>query len=188
MSLLKLQMQMTIDGFIAGPNGEMDWMTWDWDEELKQAVTELTEPIAAILLGRGLAEGFIPHWEAQLDQPDSKESGAEKFIETPKVVFTKSLSKSKWNNTSIASGDLRKEITQLKNQYSGDLMVYGGGAFVSSLVKEKLIDEFNLFVNPVLLGAGTSIFQNIKEIHHLKLQHSQPFKCGIVLQRYVCKE
>jgi dihydrofolate reductase len=59
---LKLQVQMTIDGYMAGPNGEMDWTVWNWDDNLIQYVGDLTEPVDCIVLGRKLAEGFIPHW------------------------------------------------------------------------------------------------------------------------------
>ena len=64
MRKLKLQVQLTVDGYIAGPNGEMDWMVWYWDNELKQYVEEITEPVDCIVLGRKLAQGFIPHWAA----------------------------------------------------------------------------------------------------------------------------
>ena len=64
MRKLKLQVQMSIDGYIAGPKGEMDWMVWDWDDELKQYVKAITDPVNCIVLGRKLAQGFIPHWAA----------------------------------------------------------------------------------------------------------------------------
>ena len=77
------------------------------------------------------------------------------MIETPKVVFTKTLDKSDWPNTDIATGDFRDEITKLKNPDGGDIIVYGGASFDSSLIREKkLIDEFYLFVNPIVMGSG----------------------------------
>ena len=90
MRKLKLQVQMSVDGFISGPNGEMDWMTFDWDDELKECVTEITTPIDCIVLGRKLAQGFIPHWAAVAANPDDPEFAAgRKFTDTHKVVFTK---------------------------------------------------------------------------------------------------
>jgi dihydrofolate reductase len=98
MRKLKLQVQMTVDGFIAGPNSEMDWLTFNWDDKLIQYVTELTESMDCIVLGRKLAEGFIPHWAGVAANPDHPEYKAGiKFNDTHKVVFTKTLERSKWS-------------------------------------------------------------------------------------------
>ncbi len=114
MRKLKLQVQMTVDGYIAGPNGEMDWMEWNWDDELKQYVADLTEPVDCIILGRKLAEGFIPHWATVAANPDDPEfTAGKKFTDTHKVVFTKTLDKSEWDNTVLAKGNLVDEITKL---------------------------------------------------------------------------
>ena len=108
MRKLKLQVQMTIDGFIAGHDSEMDWMTINWDDGLKKYVTEITKPVDCIVLGRKLAQGFIPHWAT-----NPEEEGAEKINNTRKVVFTKTLNKSEWDNTVLVKGDLVDEITTL---------------------------------------------------------------------------
>ena len=117
MRKLKLQVQMTVDGYIAGPNGEMDFMAWNWDDELKQYVDTITEPVDCIVLGRKLAEGFIPHWATVAANPNDPEFAAgKKFTDTRKVVFTKTLDQSEWDNTVLAKGDLVDEITQLRNK------------------------------------------------------------------------
>jgi len=87
----KLQVQMAADEYIAGANGEMDWMIFNWDTELNQYVSEITAPVDCIVLGRKLAQGFIPHWAAH-----PEEDGAVKINNPPKVVFTKNLDKSEW--------------------------------------------------------------------------------------------
>lgn len=184
MRKLKLQVQISVDGFVAGPYGEMDWLVWDWDEALKQYVSALTEPVDTIILGRKLAEGFIPHWTAQLDDPETADDSARKFVETPKVVFTHTLHDSQWANTRLAKGDLVEEITRIKNQDGGDIFAYGGGSFVTSLIGEGLIDEYHLFVNPVLLGDGMTIFTEARYKQDLVLMQSIPFACGIVLLHY----
>ena len=184
MRKLKLQIQMSIDGFIAGPNGEMDWMTWDWDERLKNYVADLTDPVDTIILGRKLAQGFIPHWTAQMEDPETAEEGAAKFVETDKVVFTQTLVDSEWANTRLAKGDLANEIASIKNQDGQDIIAYGGGTFVSSLIEEGLIDEYHLFVNPALLGDGMSIFKKVNYERNLFLVKSIAFDCGIVLLHY----
>ena len=95
------------------------------------------------------------------------------MIEIPKVVFTKTLNKSKWVNTELAKGDLKDEITKLKTQNGKDIIVYGGASFDSSLIKENLIDEFYLFVNPIAMGNGKTIFKDIKEIQKLPLSNQK---------------
>jgi dihydrofolate reductase len=184
MRKLKLQVQMSVDGFIAGPNGEMDWLVWDWDEELKTYVGGITEPVDLIVLGRKLAEGFIPTWESRLADPKAADEGARKFVETPKIVFTRTLSASEWDNTELATGDLVEEIMRLKRQSGGDIIAYGGETFVSSLIKAGLIDEYHLFVNPAVLGSGRAIFQGVDYKRNLSLVKSIAFNCGIVLLHY----
>ncbi len=185
MRTLKLQMQVSLDGFVAGANGEMDWMVWDWDDELKQYVTAITTPVDCILLGRVLAEGFIPTWAglaATSKTPD--EDGSRKMNDTPKVVFSRTLEKSQWSNTVLAQGDIAEEINRLKGQPGGDIIAYGGGTFVSNLIKHNLIDEYHLFVNPAALGRGMSIFGAVEHKFPLKLVRSQAFSCGIIVLCY----
>lgn len=176
---------MTVDGFIAGPNGEMDWITFNWDNKLKEYVTQLTDSIGLIVLGRKLAQGFIPHWAAVAENPEHEEYLAGvKFTETPKVVFTKTLNESEWDNTVLAKGDLVDEITKLKEQDGQDIIAYGGATFVSNLIKHGLIDEYHLFVNPAAIGAGMTIFNKLSSKQNLMLVTSRPFECGIVLLNY----
>lgn len=177
-------MQLSIDGFVAGPQGEMDWMVWNWDEALMQYVTALTEPVDTILLGRKLAEGFIPHWAAAANDLEANIPGAHKMHETHKVVFTKTLDSHEWSNTELAKGDLREEITRLKNLHGSDIIVYGGGSFVSGMIKNNLIDEYHFFINPVILGAGMPIFQGLEVRATLSLQYARTFDCGIVVLCY----
>ena len=180
MRKLKLQVQTTIDGFVAGPTGELDWMTWNWDDILKSFVLELHNNVDTILLGRKMTEGFVGHWEKV--QPDNPEySFAKIMVDTPKVIFTKTLDKPIGKNTSLAKGNLADEIAKLKKQKGKDIIVYGGASFVSNLIKENLIDELNLFVNPTAIGEGLTIFTGKT---NLKLAKSRVFECGIVVNTY----
>lgn len=185
MRKLKLQVQMTIDGFIAGVNGEMDWMVFDWDDGLNHYVTELTEPVDCIVLGRKLAQGFIPHWAGVAADPKAPDhSAGQIFAGTHKVVFTKTLEKSEWENTVLAKGDLVDEIMRLKKQPGGDIIAYGGGTFVSSLIKTNLVDEYHLFINPTAIGKGMSIFGGLTSKLNLTLKRSTGFPCGVVVLFY----
>jgi dihydrofolate reductase len=179
MRKLKLQVQVTVDGYIAGLNGEMDWMVFDWDNELKRYVTEITDSVDCIILGRKLAQEFIPYWAS-----NPNEEGAEKMNNCKKVVFTKTLDKSEWNHTILAKGDLIGEIVKLKNQAGKDIISYGGAGFVSSLIKHGLIDEYHLLINPTAIGNGMTIFKELEDRLNLTLVKSKSFECGIVALHY----
>lgn len=185
MRKLKLQVQVTIDGFITGQNGEMDWMCFPWTDDLISYVREITKPVDTIILGRKLAEGFIPHWENVVKNPNDPEyEGGVKYTTTPKIVFTKTIDKSIWNNTVVAKGELVEEINKLKNQNGSDIIVYGGGTFVTALIKAELIDEFHLFINPTAIGNGMTIFKGLGNSQKMKLKMAKQFECGIALTCY----
>lgn len=176
---------MSLDGCIAGPNGEMDWMVGLLDDELLKYVSKITESVDTILLGRKMTDVFISYWLNVMNKPDDPWNAfAKRMIEIPKVVFTKTLNKSEWINTDIATGNLIEEVNKVKSQNGSDIVVYGGASFDSSLIKEKLVDEFYLFINPVAIGNGMTIFKDLNEIQKYTLIESKVFECGIVLLRY----
>jgi dihydrofolate reductase len=180
MRKLKLQIQMSLDGFIAGPNGEMDWMMWDWDAPVKEFVQGLNAPVDTIVMGRKLAEEFIPTWTGRSKDPVTADEFAHKMVNTKKIVFSKTLTKTLWENATIAN-DLIEDINRIKLSRGGDIIAYGGGTFVSALIEAKLIDEINLFFNPAAIGAGLPIFKNRTD---LSLIGSHTFCCGIVVLTY----
>jgi dihydrofolate reductase len=186
MRKLKLQVQLTLDGFHSSPSGELDWMTWNWDSKIKNYVNDLHDPVDTILLGRKMTDGFAGHWENIVNNlPNDESYGfAMKMVETPKVVFTKTLTSLPWKNMTLATGDLVKEVNALKNEDGGDIIVYGGTEFVSSLVKADLVDEYNLFINPTAIGKGNSIFAQLDSKQSLSLKRSIGFDCGIVGLQY----
>jgi len=185
MRKLKLQVQMTVDGFISGQNVEMDWMCFPWTDDIISYVREITEPVDTLILGRKLAEGFIPHWENIVKNPNNPEfEGSVKYTTTPKIVFTKTIKKSIWNNTEVVNGELVEEITKLKIQNGKHIIVYGGGTFVTSLINARLIDEFHLFINPTAIGNGMTIFKGLDKNQNLKLKIAKQFDRGIALTCY----
>jgi len=189
MRKLKLHVAISIDGCIAGPNNEMDWIDFTWNDKLREYEDRLHEPVDTIILGRKMTNEFISYWSNVMNKPEDPEySFAKKMMETPKIVFTKTLNKSEWPNTKIATGDLKDEITKLKSQDGGNIIVYGGASFDSSLIKENLIDEFYLFINPVAIGNGKTIFKDLKEISKFNLIESIAFDSGTVLLHYEVKK
>jgi dihydrofolate reductase len=157
MRKVKLSMQMTINGYVAGPNGENDWMTWNPDDEFLEFLNSHFDSSDTMLLGRKLADGFITFWEkTAVSNPEHP--FAKKIVDIPKVVFTKTLDESIWNNTTLAKGNLADEIADLKKQNGKDITVVGGANFASSLIKEGLIDEYHLIVNPTAIASGMTIF------------------------------
>jgi dihydrofolate reductase len=156
-------MQMTINGYVAGPNGENDWMTWNPDDEFLQFINSQFDDSDTMLLGRKLADGFIDYWEnAYRNEPKTR--FAKQIVEMSKVVFTKTLDETTWNNTRLAKGNLADEIADLKNQNGKDIIVVGGADFASSLIKEGLIDEYHLIINPTAMGSGMTIFNSLDRI------------------------
>jgi dihydrofolate reductase len=185
MRKLKLQMQLSIDGFVAGPNSEMDWMSWNWGDDIKAYVREITDSSDCMLLGGHMPAGFIPYWETVAANPeDPQYEFGVKMVNTPKVVFSKTIEKSIWNNTVLAKGDISDEVNQLKAQPGNDIITYGGANFAANLIKYNLIDEYHLFINPTAIGKGMAIFNELEGKLNLKLVKATAFECGIVVLCY----
>ncbi|MEJ7558278.1 MAG: dihydrofolate reductase family protein [Pedobacter sp.] len=183
MRKLKLQINISIDGFIAGQNGELDWMSPEMDGRQLERLQTLTDGMDTIIMGRKMAAGFITYWENVVDnQPDSSEYPyAKKFVDTPKIVFSKTMKNISGRNVQVENGDLVSAVNKLKQQQGKDLIVYGGGTFVSELIECQLIDELHLFVNPTALGSGLSIF---KSRQAFTLVDSIYCSNGIVVNQY----
>ncbi len=188
MRKLKLQVQITVDGYVGGPSGDHDWRIWNWDDKLKEFAYPLRDACDTILLGRKLAEVFIPHFEDTVNnlQPqntdkalDEKFEYANRMVTMPKIVFSKTMKTFDGKNVSVENGDLVTAIKNLKSKEGKDLIVYGGAGFVSSLIKEGLIDEFNFFVNPVMINKGLRIFDLLEQRQKLSLISATPYACGI---------
>lgn len=188
MRKLKLQMQITVDGYVGGPDGDLDWRTWNWDDKLKAFAYPLRDTSDTILLGRKMAEVFIPHFEETVNNlqvshrdkaQDEKFTYADRMVNMPKIVFSKTLKTLAGKNVSVENGDLVTVIKHLKNQNGKDMIVYGGVEFVSNLIKEGLIDEFNFFVNPVMIGKGLKISDLLEHRQQLSLVSAAAYACGI---------
>ena len=171
-----LQMNMSLDGMIAGPNGEMDWMLWN--DELDKFAEEILDSSDTILLGRKTAKEFLDYW------PEDKSEFARKINEYPKIVFSKTMTsiESKSTNVSIINDNILEEVTKMKEQPGKNIVLYGGAGIVQSLAKLDLIDEYRLVLNPVVLGSGTPLFKNDK--FKMKLLKTEMTKIGCVILYY----
>jgi len=180
MARLKLQMQITVDGF--NPEGG-DGNT-SWDEERDYSL-ELLKGADAIALGRKTAAEFIPYWDKAAEDPDNSWQEVARHISgARKIVFSGSADHPDWNNSVIETGDLAEAIDRLKAENEKDIIVYGGVSFVQSLIRQHLIDELHLFVNPVALGRGQSVFSALGGPSRLELRKSLGFNSGRVLLHY----
>jgi dihydrofolate reductase len=189
MRKLKLQVQMTIDGFVAGPEGQLDWM-WvnngnqEESESIVRQVIELADSCDTILLGRKMTREFVDYWENVVDnKPNSPEQAlAQRMVNMRKIAFSRTQTAIKGRNLEVENGDLATAIQALKKKPGKDIMVYGGASFVSSLISLNLIDEYFIFSNPVAIGNGLSIF---KEEKLLILESSITYKNGKILNKYL---
>jgi dihydrofolate reductase len=186
MRKLKLQMQISLDGFVAGPNGEEDWVVRGSDPELWQLINELADTSDTLLLGRKMAEAFIPHFEG-FSEGHPRYEFAQKMNNLEKYIFSKTLQAPFGPNTFLASGELNDHITELKKRKGKDILVYGGASFVSSLLAGGHVDELYLFLNPVLINQGLGIFRGISEKHQLELISARSYLGGINVLHYKWK-
>ena len=166
-------MSVSLDGFIAGPDGEIDWAAPD--EELMAFHNEQSRALDAHLCGRGLYEDMLP-WEAR----ESDFAGIWKAI--PKVVFSTTLENVQ-GNARLATGSVADELSRLGETPAADVSV-GGAGLAATLVEHDLIDEYRLFVNAVVLGGGTPFFPERRERLKLELVETRTFGSGVVYLRY----
>ncbi|WP_027052428.1 dihydrofolate reductase family protein [Mesorhizobium erdmanii] len=191
MKKLILQMQMSVDGFV-GANADLPWQLWEWgddigwDEELKRDFNAVFAGIDTILLSRKMAEeGYLSHWgnAAKRFPRDPFYAFAQRIVEARKVVASDRLAASRWERTTVVSGDLPREVNALKTGEGGDIAVFGGAGFASALIAAGLVDEFQLFINPAVLGAGRRIFDQ-GGFAALRVLGSKAYACGMVVNRY----
>ncbi|TGU89193.1 dihydrofolate reductase [Mesorhizobium sp. M00.F.Ca.ET.151.01.1.1] len=191
MKKLILQMQMSVDGFV-GADADHLWQLWEWgddngwDAELKQDFNAVFAGIDTILLSRKMAEeGYLTHWgnAARKYPADPFYAFARRIVEARKVVPSDRLEASRWERTTVVSGDLPREVNALKAGEGGHMAVFGGAGFAPALIAAGLVDEFQLFVNPAVLGAGRRIFDE-GGFRNLRLLGSKAYACGMVVSRY----
>jgi len=156
-----------------------------WDRGMSEFSLENLADVDCLLHGRKTGEGFIPYWSEVAGSPEDDEHQlGKRFAEIPNVIFSNTLTASKWNNTTIIGGKLSDAIRTLKNKKGKDIIVYGGDSFVSSLIQDDLVDELFLMVNPASLGNGQQTFNPLTADLKLTLTACKPFSSGTVLLHY----
>jgi dihydrofolate reductase len=183
MRKLIYSMTMSLDGFIAGPGGEIDWSPPD--EELHRFHNQRTRELGAHLLGRRLYEEML-YWETADQDPSAPEhvlEFARIWKELPKIVFSSTLEKVEGNARLVREG-AAEEVAKLKQQPGKDLGV-GGAGLASTFIELGLVDEYRPFVSPVVLGGGTPFFPALEERIDLKLVETRTFGSRVVYLRYL---
>ncbi len=181
-----LQIDITIDGFVAGENDDTSWVTSD--AEMNQEASELLDTVDTILLGRVAYQQFVPFWPTANFAPSTIEHTiARQVNEATKIVFSKTLKQVEWgtwNNASVMQGNIVEEITKLKSLPGKNLLLYAGADIAATFIRHNLIDDYRLRVHPVIVGQGKSLFQRIEDRLRLKPIRTKLYNNGAVLLEY----
>jgi dihydrofolate reductase len=182
MRKLIYSMGVSLDGFIAGPDGKIDWSAPD--EELHRFHNQQAREVGAHLYGRRLYEDMLP-WDTAEERPSASEAELEFariWKATPKIVFSRTLEKVEGDARLVTDG-AAEEAVRLKEEPGEDLAV-GGAGLASTFVKQGLVDEYRLFVSPVMLGGGTPFFPALDDRLNLELLETRTFGSRVLYVRY----
>ncbi len=188
MRKLILKMQMSLDGFVGGPNGEVDWAFKTIDDDAQASIVKTISDVGVHIMGSRTFHDMAAWW------PTSTEPYAKAMNEIPKVVFSKDPKVKaspdapgnieSWANARVATGDLAEEIAKLKAEPGKEILAHGGARFAQSLVRAGVIDEYQLMVHPIALGRGLALFWSLRDPLDLQLVSSTSFGSGAVAQVY----
>lgn len=188
MRKLIVSMNVTLDGFMAGPNCELDWHFRYWNDDMANYAGEELSKADTILLGRVTYSAMARYWPGKARDfwcPRQDIAFADMMNNYRKIVFSRTLAATEWGNSVIVSEDLADAIERLKQQPGKDIMIYGSGKMVRSLLPLSVIDEFQLWIHPVAIGAGKPLFRDENDISKLLLQRTKTFDSGVVVLHYV---
>jgi dihydrofolate reductase len=174
-------MHMSLDGFVAGPGGAMDWVTMD--EEIFKDEIDLAATTDTALYGRTTYQMMEGYWPTVLTNPNSTtlELHHAKWVEnTQKIVFSATLEKVNWNNTRLIKENIAEKISKLKQKQGKNMMIFGSPKLTHSFIQMNLIDEYRINVSPVILGKGVPLFKNIHHAIDLRLLRTKKFNSGVV--------
>ena len=177
---------VSLDGVMEDPGGGEDFKYGGWTFEIERGDEgdkfKLDETLSseALLLGRKTYEGFAAAWPSMTDDVGF----ADKFNSMPKYVVSSTLGDPEWNNSAVLKGDMVEEVTKLREQLDGDIVVHGSAQLVQALVEHDLVDEFRLMVFPVVLGSGKRLFGETSDKKTLRLVDSKMVGEGVAILTY----
>ena len=179
-------MHISLDGFVAGPNGEMDWIKVD--EEIFDHVGKRISEGDTALYGRVTFQMMEDYWPGAADKPEASKHDLEHskwYNQIHKVVLSKTIKDAGLTNTTIISDNLSEKINEITQQAGTDILLFGSPTATHSLIQQNLIDGYWLFVNPVILGQGIPLFTGIKDKIKLKLLGTHQFASGVTELNYI---
>lgn len=182
-----VSMNVTLDGFMSGPDCELDWHFQSWTNDMADSLYEQLSKADTILLGRITYNAMAKYWPFKakdLSFPREDIAFAEMMNNYTKLVFSKTLLKASWNNSILVTGDVEEEIAKLKKGPGKDMIIYGSGKVVTALINSGLVDEYQLWIHPVLIGTGKPLFKNLHEKIPMKLFKTKTFANGVTILYY----
>ena len=167
---------VTLDGFFAAPDGNLDWFVFD--DELERYIKEMQPEVGTLLFGRVTYQMMAAYWRTAEGEIATFMNGAQKY------VFSRTLDSVDWNKTTLVKGDAVETVRKLKQQPGKDIFVFGSADFSATLMRQGLIDEYRIGLNPVILGKGIPLFKESVEKLKLKLITTRQLKSGVVILHY----
>ncbi|MCK8485769.1 dihydrofolate reductase family protein [Paenibacillus sp. MBLB2552] len=183
MRKLVLFLHASLDGFVEGPNGEMDIGWVSYDSDLERHAKEILSTADTVIWGRRTYQMMHSYWPSVPSNPSASQherEHAEWIEKTEKIVFSTTLEKVDWNNSRLVNKDIEKEIRRLKQQPGKDMVILGSPRLAHHFMQLDLIDEYKITVSPVLIGKGLPLFQGLKEKINLKLIENKTFDSGAI--------
>jgi len=175
---------VTVDGYFADSSGDMRWAhRQTQDPEFNEFIADNASGGGQLLFGRKTYQMMASYWPTPMAL-QNEPNVAEGINNLPKVVFSRTLNEATWKNTRLVKNDMIAEVRKMKQEPGPDMVILGSGSLVAQLGQEGLIDEFQVLVNPVVLGGGRSMFDGLEKRLSLKLANTRAFKNGNVLLSY----
>jgi dihydrofolate reductase len=178
-------MHASLDGFVAGPNGEMDWI--NVDDAMFDFIATMTDQADTALYGRVTYEMMQSYWPKAGEQINATKHDIEHsawYNKVSKIVLSNTINETELNNTKVIGDQLLDNINKIKQQEGKNILIFGSPSASQSLLNQGLIDEFWLFVNPIILGQGMPLFKNITGTTKLKFVESKTFAGGVIALHY----
>ena len=185
MRKIVLFMHTSLDGLVAGPKGEIDWIIVN--EAMFDLTARLTEEADIALYGRVTFQLMESYWPSAGNKPNATRHDIQHsawYNKVSKIILSKTLEKEKLSNTIIISDNIIEEITRIKHQTGKDILIFGSPSASHSLMSDNLIDDYWLLINPIFLGQGIPLFKELKNKTKLKLIYSNIFPSGVVCLHY----